>query len=85
MKKNESIEKVLTRDVVTTHIGQKVSDVRKLLRQERLPSHAGRLGRDSWWALISASDILGISVEGVGQRRALHGCLSRPSVLDRRA
>ena len=31
MKKNESIEKILSRDVVTTHLGQSVSDVRKLL------------------------------------------------------
>ena len=30
MKKNEPISKVLTKDVVTTHVAQKVSDVRKL-------------------------------------------------------
>jgi len=29
MKKNEPISKVLTKDVVTTHVAENVSDVRK--------------------------------------------------------
>lgn len=65
MKKNEPIEKVLSRDVVTIHIGQKVSDVRKILTENgfhHLPVVSGK----KLIGLVSASDILGISVEGVG-------------------
>ena len=46
MKKNESIDKVLSREVVTTHLGQSVSDVRKLLAKNgfhHMPVVSGRL------------------------------------------
>ena len=65
MKKNESIEKVLSRDVVTIHIGQNVSDARKILTENgfhHLPVVSGK----KLIGLVSASDILGISVKGVG-------------------
>jgi CBS domain-containing protein len=65
MKKNESIEKVLTRDVVTTHTGQKVSDVRKLFAENGF-HHMPVVSGKQLVGLISASDILGISVEGFG-------------------
>jgi len=65
MKKNEPISKVLTRDVVTTHVAQKVSDVRKLFA-ERGFHHVPVVSGDKLVGLISAADILGISVEGVG-------------------
>jgi len=64
MKKNESIEKVITRDVITTHTGQAVSDVRKTFAREgfhHLPVVSGK----KLIGMLSASDILGISVEGV--------------------
>jgi len=65
MKKNEPIEKVLTRDVMTTHTGQKVSDVRKIFAQNAF-HHMPVVSGKKLIGLISASDILGISVEGVG-------------------
>ena len=65
MKKNEPIEKILSRDVVTTHLAQKVSDVRKLLAENGF-HHMPVVSGKKLIGLISASDILGISVEGVG-------------------
>lgn len=65
MKKNESIKKVLTEDVITTHVGQKVSDVRKLFVKHGF-HHMPVVSGKRLIGLISASDILGISVEGVG-------------------
>lgn len=65
MKKNQPIEKVLTRDVVTAHVGQSVSDVRKILTQSDF-HHVPIVSGKKLIGMISASDILGISVEGVG-------------------
>ena len=65
MKKNESIKKILSHEVVTVHTGQKLSDVRKLLLENsfhHLPVVSGK----KLIGLISASDVLGISVEGFG-------------------
>jgi CBS domain-containing protein len=65
MKKNESIQKILSREIITIHTGQKLSDVRKLLVENtfhHLPVVSGK----KLIGLISASDVLGISVEGVG-------------------
>jgi CBS domain-containing protein len=64
MKKNEPIEKVLTRDVVTTHTGQSVSDVRRLFAKNGF-HHVPVVSGKKLIGLISASDILGISVEGI--------------------
>ncbi len=64
MKKNESIEKVITRKVVTAHIGQKVSDIRKTFAKEGF-HHMPVVSGKKLIGLISASDILGISVEGI--------------------
>ncbi len=65
MKKNEPISKILTRDVATTHTSQKVSDVRKMLTTEGF-HHVPVVSGKKLLGMISASDILGISVEGVG-------------------
>jgi CBS domain-containing protein len=65
MKKNQPIEKVLSRDVVTVHLGQSVSDVRKLLATNDF-HHVPVVSGKKLIGMISAADILGISVEGVG-------------------
>ena len=65
MKKSESIDKVVTRDVVTVHTAQKVSDVRKLCATYGF-HHVPVVSGKKLIGLISASDILGISVEGFG-------------------
>ena len=64
MKKNESIDKVLTRAVVTTHVGQNLSDVRKVFVKEGF-HHMPVVSGKKLIGLISASDILGISIEGL--------------------
>ena len=65
MKKNEPIEKVLSRDVVTVHTGQNVSDVRKILSKNGF-HHVPVVSGKKLLGLISAADILGITIEGVG-------------------
>lgn len=64
MKKNEPIKKVLTREVVTAHTGQSVSDIRKIFAKEGF-HHIPVVSGKKLVGLISASDILGISVEGI--------------------
>lgn len=64
MKKNESIEKVLTRKVITAHLGQSVSDIRKTFAKERF-HHMPVVSGKKLIGMISASDILGITVEGI--------------------
>jgi len=64
MKKNETIRSILTTDVVTTHVRNKLSDVRKVFATHgfhHLPVVSGK----KLIGLISASDILGITVEGI--------------------
>ena len=65
MKKNEPISKVLTTDITTTHVRESVSDVRKLFAKHGF-HHMPVLSGQKLIGLVSASDILGISVEGVG-------------------
>lgn len=65
MRKNEPIEKILTRDVETVHVGMAVSDVRKLLAEKGF-HHAPVLSGKKLVGMIAATDILGISVDGVG-------------------
>ncbi|MAG32338.1 MAG: CBS domain-containing protein [Deltaproteobacteria bacterium] len=65
MKKNEKITKILTRGVVTTHVGEKVSDVRKLFAKNGF-HHVPVVSGKKLVGLLSSTDILGISVEGLG-------------------
>jgi len=65
MKKNESIDQVLTRDVITVHVGQNVSDVRKIFAKHGF-HHVPVVSGKKLIGILSASDILGISVEGIG-------------------
>jgi CBS domain-containing protein len=65
MKKNEPIDQVLTRDVITVHVGQSVSDVRKIFAKNGF-HHVPVVSGKKLIGIVSASDILGISVEGVG-------------------
>ncbi len=64
MKKNEPISHIMSTDVKSVHTGQKVSDVRKLLADNSF-HHIPVTSGDELVGLISASDVLGISVEGV--------------------
>jgi CBS domain-containing protein len=65
MKKNERIDQILTREIVTVHVGQNVSDVRKIFAKEGF-HHVPVVSGKKLIGIVSASDILGISVEGVG-------------------
>jgi len=65
MKKNEKIDQILTREIVTVHVCQKVSDVRKIFAEQGF-HHVPVVSGQKLIGIVSASDILGISVEGVG-------------------
>jgi len=65
MKKNEKIDRVVTKEIVTVHVGQKVSDVRKIFAKEGF-HHVPVVSGSKLIGIVSASDILGITVEGVG-------------------
>ena len=65
MKKNEKIDQILTREIVTVHVGQKVSDVRKIFAKHGF-HHVPVVSGEKLIGIVSASDILGISIEGVG-------------------
>jgi CBS domain-containing protein len=64
MKKNEPIAQVMTSDVVVAHVGLKVSDVRKLITEGDF-HHVPVVSGKKLLGMITASDILGITVEGV--------------------
>ncbi len=82
MKKNEPIEKVLSRDVVSVHVGQNVSDVRKILAQNGF-HHVPVVSGTKLVGLLSAADILGISIEGVGSdERSMDGYLDHQFTIE---
>ena len=65
MKKNQKIDQILTREIVTVHLGQSVSDVRKIFATHGF-HHVPVVSGKKLIGIVSASDILGISIEGVG-------------------
>jgi CBS domain-containing protein len=65
MKKNEKIDRILTREIITVHIAQNVSDVRKIFAENGF-HHVPVVSGKKLIGIVSASDILGISVEGLG-------------------
>jgi CBS domain-containing protein len=65
MKKNEKIDRILTRDIITVHVAQKVSDVRKIFAKHGF-HHVPVVSGTKLIGIVSASDILGVSVEGLG-------------------
>ena len=65
MKKNESIEKIINRELETVHTGMAISDVRKLFVKKGI-HHVPVVSGEKLVGIISASDILGISVDGIG-------------------
>ena len=65
MKKNEPVRQIMNTNVRTVHTGQKISDVRKLLAEHRI-HHVPVVSGQKLVGLLSASDVLGLSVEGVG-------------------
>ena len=63
--KNEKISKMMTKDVVTTHVAESVSDVRKRFAENGF-HHVPVVSGKRLIGILSASDILGITVEGFG-------------------
>ncbi len=65
MKRNEPVTTIMSKKVHTVHPGQQVSDVRKLMVDHGI-HHVPVVSGEKVIGMITASDILGISVEGVG-------------------
>jgi CBS domain-containing protein len=71
MKKNESINSVLTRDVITVHTGQKLSDVNHVFKQHPI-HHLPVLDGKKPVGIISTNDIFKLifNVDGTDERMA---------------
>lgn len=69
MKRNESITKIMTSNLETVHLGQKLSEVRALL-SENPYRHAPVVSGKKLVGMISATDMvrLSLSTYGVDQR-----------------
>ncbi len=71
MKKNESINSILTRDVISVHAGQKLSDVNRVFKQQPI-HHMPVLDGKKPVGIISTNDIFKLifNVEGTDERMA---------------
>ncbi len=75
MKKNESIREILTTEVMTVHIKQKISDVNKVFR-ENMIHHVPVLNRKKPIGIISTNDILRVIFDiGLNDERMIDSIL----------
>ncbi len=82
MKKNESITSIMTANPVTVHTQQKPSDVRKAMVENKF-HHVPVVSGKKLVGIISAADILGVSVEGTGtDQRSMDAYLDHQFTLD---
>lgn len=71
MKKKESINSILTRDVISVHTGQKLSDVNRVFKQQPI-HHLPVLDGKKPVGIISTNDIFKLifNVDGTDERMA---------------
>ena len=75
MKKSESIREILTTEVMTVHIKQKISDVNKVFR-ENMIHHVPVLNRKKPIGIISTNDILRVIFDiGLNDERMIDSIL----------
>ena len=75
MKKSESIREILTTEVMTVHITQKISDVNKVFR-ENMIHHVPVLNRKKPIGIISTNDILRVMFDiGLNDERMIDSIL----------
>ena len=75
MKKSESIREILTTEVMTVHITQKISDVNKVFR-ENMIHHVPVLNRKKPIGIISTNDILRVIFDiGLNDERMIDSIL----------
>ncbi|MFV8750075.1 HPP family protein [Nannocystaceae bacterium ST9] len=69
MKRNEPVSHIMTRDLQTVHVGQKLSEVRRLLANNPY-HHVPVVSGDKLIGLISSTDIvrLSLAIFGVDER-----------------
>lgn len=69
MKRNEPVSHIMTRDLQTVHVGQKLSEVRRMLANNPY-HHIPVVSGDKLIGLISSTDMvrLSLSVYGVDER-----------------
>jgi CBS domain-containing protein len=75
LKKSESIREILTTEVMTVHITQKISDVNKVFR-ENMIHHVPVLNRKKPIGIISTNDILRVMFDiGLNDERMIDSIL----------
>jgi len=69
MKRNEPVSKIMTRDLETVHVGQKLSEVRRMLANNPY-HHVPVVSGEKLVGLISSTDIvrLSLAIYGVDER-----------------
>lgn len=69
MKRNEPVSKIMTRDLETVHVGQKLSEVRRMLANNPY-HHVPVVSGEKLVGLISSTDIvrLSLAIYGADQR-----------------
>jgi len=75
VRKNIPVSTIMTKEVITAHVAQPLSEVRKLITDNDF-HHIPIVSGESLVGMITASDILGLSVEGIGSdQRAMDAYL----------
>ena len=64
MKKNESVKAIMSSDIIFTNINGKISEVRKLMRENRI-NHVPVISDDKLIGLVSRTDILRSSFSNI--------------------
>jgi CBS domain-containing protein len=66
MKRNEPVSNIMTADVTTVHVGQKLSDVRKLFAEGKF-HHVPVVDGQRLVGVISTTDLIKLTFEAFGQ------------------
>ncbi len=65
MKKNEPVTHIMTKDVLTVHVGQKLSDVRRILEEKGI-HHLPVVDGKKLIGILSATDMMRLSFGAYG-------------------
>lgn len=82
MKRNEPVSKIMTRELETVHVGQKLSEVRRMLANNPY-HHVPVVSGDKLVGLISSTDMVKLSLEIFGaDQRAVDAMLDTSHTIE---
>lgn len=82
MKRNEAITKIMTTELKTVHLGQKLSEVRNMLAESPF-HHVPVVSGENLVGLISATDMVKLSLSAYGvDQQALDGMLDSQHTIE---